>query len=86
VTNRYLRFAGAEAADVEWPVGDVGELVTVPEGLFIRAEGVPELRGVAAGPGWAPLLPLLVEWASAVHGDHSVASIRTRLRRLARAG
>ena len=69
VTNRHLRFEADDAEDVVWPVGDIRELVVVPEGLFIRALGRSTRRGVGAGPEWVALLPLLVEWASALHGD-----------------
>ncbi len=83
VTNRYLRFEGDDAEDVVWPVGDIRELVAVPEGLFIRAEGLSAQRGVGAGPEWVALLPLLVEWASALHGDDPLDSIRARVSWLA---
>ena len=55
----------------------------MPEGILIRAHGVADLRGVGGDPGWAPLLPLLVEWASAMHGDDTLASIRARVAQLA---
>ncbi len=83
VTNQYLQFDGDQASDVVWPVRDIHELVVTPEGLFLRTDGVSTVRGVGAGPGWAPLLPLLVEWASAVHTDDSLESVRARVRRLA---
>ena len=83
MTNRHLRFRADDAEDFVWPVGDVRELVVVPEGLFIRAEGLPELRGVGAGPEWVALLPLLVEWASALQGDDPLDSIRARVNWLA---
>jgi hypothetical protein len=75
-------FDDPDADDVVWPVGDIRELVVVPEGLFIRAEGRPTPPGVGVGPEWVAL-PLLVEWASALHGDDSLASIRARVSRLA---
>ena len=83
VTNRELRFEGAQGMDVAWPVDDIRELAAVPEGILIRADGVADLRGVGGDPGWAPLLPLLVEWASAMHGDDTLASIRARVAQLA---
>jgi hypothetical protein len=83
VTNQYLRFEADDAEDVVWPVGDIRELVVVPEGLFIRAQGLSASRGVGAGPGWVALLPLLVEWASALHGDDPLDSIRARVSGLA---
>ena len=79
VTNRHLRFEADDAEDVVWPVGDIRELVVVPEGLFIRALGRSTQRGVGAGPEWVGLLPLLVEWASALHGDDPLDSVRTRV-------
>ena len=83
MTNRYLSFDADDADDVVWPVGDIRELVVVPEGLFIRAEGSSTQRGVGVGPEWVALLPLLVEWASALHGDDPLDSIRARVRWLA---
>jgi len=83
VTNRELHFQGAQGMDVTWSVADIRELVVVPEGILIRSDGVDDLRGVGGDPGWAPLLPLLVEWASAVHGDDTLASIRVRVAKLA---
>ena len=83
VTNRELRFDGSQGLDVAWPVDDIRELVVVPEGILIRADGATDLRGVGGDPGWAPLLPLLVEWASAMHGDDTLASIRSRVAQLA---
>ena len=81
-TNRYRRFEADDVDDVVWPVGDIRELVVVPEGLFIRAEGRSTPCGVGVGPEWVALLPLLVEWVSALHGDDSLASIRARVSRL----
>jgi hypothetical protein len=83
VTNRELRFEGAQNVDVVWPVDDIRELVVGPEGILLRANESPDLRGVGGDPGWAPLLPLLVEWASAMHGDDTLASIRARVAQLA---
>jgi len=58
-TNRYRRFEADDVDDVVWPVGDIRELVVVPEGLFIRAEGRSTPCGVGVGPEWVALLPLL---------------------------
>lgn len=83
VTNRYLRFDADGADDVVWPVDDIRELRVVPEGLFIGTEGLSTQRGVGVGPEWVALLPVLVEWASALEGDDALDSIRARVSGLA---